>query len=250
MEGAVQGKSQPPLKPKKPERLMSPQHNSTTSSPQERSPTGSPKLNGQEIDRATPFASTSNYRYPIEPSSSQNDTSDSINSPSNASFPSIGKFEAGFNPPSTELNGFSFPAAPERPPENGNASFGAPPRPYPLSSTRSINGNALDLSKNFDMGQPPKAFNLPPSLIAGRQAPPRPPRSPIPHSSLPTTPSPFSSATPLSSDLSADSLYTLLTTPGNEERILLLDLRSPEEFSQGRIKGSVVSLDPIILRDR
>ena len=268
LQGNAPNQSQPPSKPPKPDALSSNRlvngSNGSAGRNGGHSPEGSPRLN--ERDEFAPSGSTrsSKSRERANGFTQDDDTSfsrlQSLPSPSslNSAFPSIDGFEASFPSPSlptaAEEAGYHFPAVPDLDPRK-KPPLPPPPRPFEIDLEQHRNQRASD-STEQDSRERGRTDGVPPSqavtngiprpiaVPASRPAIPvsRPPLPSQPTANaVPKTPIPFAN------DVTPAALYNFLVA-GNTSRVLLLDVRTKEDFERGRIMGNVVCLEPITIR--
>ncbi|GAA6060086.1 hypothetical protein JCM10212_003047 [Sporobolomyces blumeae] len=187
-------------------------------------------------------------------------------------FPSLDDFERRVDGSAPASDTFSFPSVPSFDPSSLPSR---PPPPQPIKPplldratfereqreraetmaklAASLN-NTSPLSGSTYPSSAASTSTLPASLIPGgaiRNQPaskastsPRPP---------PTAGSSKDFAIPFSVEVRPIELYQYLQTAkaeaGEGPRVLLLDIRSRDEFEAGRIRGETVCLEPIMLRD-
>lgn len=266
MQGGAPIKSQPPSKPPKPDALSANRLvNGSNGRREGHSPEGSPKLNGREAFHSSVVpngSSGSNIRASKSRERETNgatpddDSSfsrlQSLPSPAslNSAFPSIDGFEASFPSPAlssaADESGYHFPAVPDLNPGK-KPPLPPPPRPFDLDleqhrKQRLEDSEVENRERAKTNGAPPKQ-PLPNGIHRPTAVPaPRPPLPSQPTASVrPKAPIPFAN------DVTPAALYNFLAA-GNTSRVLLLDVRTKEEFERGRIMGNVVCLEPITIR--
>lgn len=261
MQGGAPIKSQPPSKPPKPDALSANRIGNATNGGSGRSaghsPDGSPRLNGRDQFSSGRSSTSKEREKKLNGATSDDDPSfhrlQSLPSPSslNSAFPSIDGFEASFPSPSlpsaVEEAGYSFPAVPDLDPRK-KPPLPPPPRPFDidleqlrkqrleeseLESRERGRTNGTQSSKSL-----PNGIHRPTAVPASTRPPlPSQPTANV----VPKTPIPFAN------DVTPAALYNFLVA-GNTARVLLLDVRTKEEFERGRIIGNVVCLEPITIR--
>ncbi|GAA5935570.1 hypothetical protein JCM1841_004431 [Sporobolomyces salmonicolor] len=188
------------------------------------------------------------------------------------SFPTLDDFEKQADESTHSNSAYALPNAPtfdpasaptRRPPPH-------PPKPPLLDKAtfereqreRAEAMAALAAGLNGPASYPssaPSRPGLPSSLVPGDHPPSRPISQPAPPPSASSPVSPPTAASskgfsiPFSTEVRPLELFQYLQTAkaemGHGPRVLLLDVRSREEYEAGRIKGETVCLEPIILRD-
>ncbi|GAA5908331.1 hypothetical protein JCM6882_006804, partial [Rhodosporidiobolus microsporus] len=196
-------------------------------------------------------------------------------SPTRTSFPSLEDFEQQVNTiGSTPSSSSSFPSLPSLPsvPTSNPSASSRPPRPPPPKPPQPKNVDTATFERQQRERQDalakqaalysngagaapsvPTARNgLPAALVPGRSAP----APPIAPSSSPLPPPTASSKgfnIPFSTEVRPNELWQYLQTAKGEKgegpRVLLLDVRSRDEYERARIKGETVCLEPISLRN-
>ncbi|GAA6013015.1 hypothetical protein JCM10207_008414 [Rhodosporidiobolus poonsookiae] len=197
--------------------------------------------------------------------------SDSFDPPSPSkfasSFPSLDDFERGVDNTSSPAPSLpAFPSAPSFDP----ATTTKAPRPPPPQPPKPQHIDArtfereqrerADAMAKLAAGLNPSSASsssssssttrnsLPPALVPGGARPP-PPAAPLP----PPSASSRTFNMPFSTEVRPTELYQYLQTSmaeqGQGPRVLLLDVRSRDEYERGRIKGEVVCLEPVVLRN-
>lgn len=205
---------------------------------------------------------------PPSPSSSQFATS----------FPSLDDFERGIDSKDPS-SAYSFPSVPSFDPGATPGRPARPPPPHPpkprhldertfaREQTERADAMARAAASHGPSTQPPpqssttNRASLPSALVpGGGQAPsavaPSPGSSRRPSASTPLPPPTSASRPfkiPFANDVRPAELWQYLQTSkaetGEGPRVLLLDLRTREEYERGRIRAETVCLEPIILRD-
>uniref|UniRef100_A0A0K3C8C0 ubiquitinyl hydrolase 1 n=1 Tax=Rhodotorula toruloides TaxID=5286 RepID=A0A0K3C8C0_RHOTO len=173
---------------------------------------------------------------------------------------------------SAASSSFSFPSVPSFDPSAAPAKPARPPPPTPRSprvdattAASPPQGDFARLAADFERTSIAPADNrlsrndLPPALRPGGRQPP-PIVSPSVPSTTPTAsplPPPSSASKsfkiPFSAEVRPLELWQYLQTAQSETgrgpRVLLLDVRSRDEYNRGRIRGETVCLEPLALRD-
>lgn len=198
-------------------------------------------------------------------------------------FPSIDDFEKTVPGGSSSNGEIAFPSIPSSlpstsPTQDVRSSLPPPPRPFELdtgdsvrdrkeksATAASLGGAGLASSPSQEAAATAGRSELPPSLVPGgvsqassshyTNSSPVPPivtatpsRSPLP----PPTSTSQSFSIPFTTEVSPTSLYSYLVTAqaeaGKGPRVLLLDVRSRDEYDRGRVMGESVCLEPVVLR--
>lgn len=198
-------------------------------------------------------------------------------------FPSIDDFERTVPGGSLSNGDFAFPSVPSSlpsasPTRGVRSSLPPPPRPFELdtgdfdrehmersAAAASFGGASMARSSSDEAAVAARRSELPPSLVSGggsqpsstsytnsSPAPPTvtatPSRSPLP----PPTSTSQSFGIPFTTEVSPTALYNYLVTAqaeaGRGPRVLLLDVRSRDEYDRGRVMGESVCLEPVVLR--
>ncbi|BGP39848.1 ubiquitin-specific protease doa4 [Rhodotorula kratochvilovae] len=199
-----------------------------------------------------------------------------------SAFPSLDDFERGIDvsasssgPASASSSSYSFPSVPSFDPATASARPARPPPPHPpkpphLDERTFIREQKerADAMAKLAAGQgggslPSTSTNrasLPAALVPGGKtsgsAAPSSTPARRPSTSAPLPPPTASSKAfkiPFAADVRPAELWQYLQTSkaetGEGPRVLLLDLRTREEYERGRVKAETVCLEPIILRD-
>lgn len=203
----------------------------------------------------------------------------------NVSFPSLDDFEKTV--PASTSGDYNFPSVPRSPPSNQPApaspstvrsSLPPPPRPFEMDARDfererrdHMEAAAALSSRQRAADVAPARTGLPPALAPGGQrtangpspgnqrtangpspASYRAPISPRPRLPPPTASSNKNFNIPPTSEIAPVQFYEYLSSSaaqkGEGPRVLLLDVRSREEFEEGRVIGETVCLEPVALR--
>ena len=196
-----------------------------------------------------------------------------------ANFPSIDDFEKSAPGGSSPSNGdYAFPSVPSSLPSvspgQNRISLPPPPRPFEMdaraldeerrlqqAASASFGGVGMLSATSGDRKGPAgsSTAQLPASLIpgGGRSSTQRQTSPAASTSSRPPLPPPTASSSqnfniPFTAEVSPTALFSYLETAqaerGKGPRVLLLDVRSREEYDRGRVMGETVCLEPVVLR--
>lgn len=195
-----------------------------------------------------------------------------------SNFPSIDDFEKSAPGSSSPSNGdYAFPSVPSSlpsaSPNQARISLPPPPRPFEMdtqamdeerrqqsAAAASLGGGIMQRTTSRERDDPSSTNRLPPSLVAGggRSSSTQPPSAPTPsHSPRPPLPPPTASSSknfniPFTAEVTPVALFSYLQSAqaesGKGPRVLLLDVRSREEYERGRVIGETVCLEPVVLR--
>lgn len=148
-------------------------------------------------------------------------------------------------------------------------SLPPPPRPFEMDAREFDRQQRIHSEAMTSLGGQPKPANGPPpprkdlpsSLIPGQSSRTsqsistvRPSQAPSPRPRLPppTASSSKNFDLPPTAEIAPVQFYNYLSSSqarkGDGPRVLLLDLRSREEFERGRIMGETLCLEPVVLR--
>jgi ubiquitin carboxyl-terminal hydrolase 8 len=167
----------------------------------------------------------------------QYSTLNSLSTPSLATYPSLSELEATFdNQPRTAVSesSHSLASAPLSDPRTGRSPL--PPAPLPFEPL-SLENQPM-LSPNLT-----PASSRPPSIASSASTSNS---TPVPSSTNPSFSIPFTN------EVLPAALYAYLDmalgVTGKGPRVLLLDVRTRDEFDRGRIIGETLCLEPLTLR--
>lgn len=198
-------------------------------------------------------------------------------------FPSIDDFERTVPGGSSADGDFAFPSVPSSLPSSSTtqivrSSLPPPPRPFELdtsdvdreqeersAATASLGGATMARFPSNETDTLARRGEPPSSLVPGGGSHPysipstnsshapstgsaSPSRSPLP----PPTSTSQSFGIPFTTEVTPTALYNYLVTAqaemGRGPRVLLLDVRSRDEYDRGRVMGESVCVEPVVLR--
>ncbi|ORY88036.1 hypothetical protein BCR35DRAFT_30267 [Leucosporidium creatinivorum] len=199
-------------------------------------------------------------------------------------FPSIDDFEKTVPGGSSSNGDFAFPSVPSSLPSSSptqgvRSSLPPPPRPFELdtgdfdreqkersAAAALLGGASMARSSSSEVALASRRSDLPSSLVPGGGSQPSstsyatststPPTVNATPSRSPLPPPPVSASQnfsiPFTAEVSPTALYSYLVTAqaeaGKGPRVLLLDVRSRDEYDRGRVMGESVCLEPVVIR--
>ncbi|GAA5867708.1 hypothetical protein JCM1840_006666 [Sporobolomyces johnsonii] len=188
------------------------------------------------------------------------------------SFPSLDDFEKQADESTHSNSAYAFPNVPTFDPASASTRPPPPNPPKPplldkatfereqreRAEVMATLAAGLNGPASYPSSAPTRP-GLPASLVPGAHPPSHPVSQPAPPPSAsspvppPTAASSKGYSIPFSTEVRPLELFQYLQTAkaemGQGPRVLLLDVRSREEYEAGRIRGETVCLEPIILRD-
>ncbi|GAA5999531.1 hypothetical protein JCM5350_000048 [Sporobolomyces pararoseus] len=194
-----------------------------------------PHRSGEELDNPDKFPSLDDFERQVNGNGSQS-------THLNGSFPSVPSFDPSSAPESIHSSSSTRRNPPPQPPKPqllDRETFEREQRERAEKMAKiaaGMNGNSLHLSNGSSTQysssrQPSTSSPLPPPTASSSKEFHIPPSVEVRPSQL------------------FDYLKTTKSESGQGPRVLLLDVRSREEYDGGRIKGETVCLEPIVLRD-